>query len=207
MSRLRVVPIVEGHGEVQAIRTLLQRIWTDLLGGEHLEVSKPIRFARSKLVQKEGLRRAVNLAVLRLKEDKSGDPGCVLILVDANGDCPAHLAPDLLTGLTGLPPGLDISCVVAKVEYETWFVASAASLHDYLDVAPPSALPERPEETGAGKAWIQRRFRGVKYSETIDQPRLMARMDLRLCRDRSPSFDKLCRELDRRLGQEHQTTR
>jgi predicted ATPase len=39
----------------------------------------------------------------------------------------------------------------------------------------------------------------VKYSETIDQPAMTADMDLSLCRRRSPSFDKLCRELEKRF--------
>ena len=32
MSRLRVAPIVEGHGESYCIRILLERVWGELLG-------------------------------------------------------------------------------------------------------------------------------------------------------------------------------
>jgi hypothetical protein len=35
---LRVVIIVEGHGEDGAVRTLLERIWYELLGGDYIEV-------------------------------------------------------------------------------------------------------------------------------------------------------------------------
>jgi hypothetical protein len=59
-------------------------------------------------------------------------------------------------------------------------------------------IPEDPEGQRAGKAWVQKRYRGVKYSETVDQPAMTMRMDLSLCRSRSPSFDKLCRELEKR---------
>ena len=38
MSRLCVAPIVEGHGDDRAIRILLQRIWSELLGGDYVEV-------------------------------------------------------------------------------------------------------------------------------------------------------------------------
>jgi len=38
-----------------------------------------------------------------------------------------------------------------------------------------------------------------RYAETIDQVRLTTAMDLNLCRSRSKSFDKLCRELEKRL--------
>ena len=45
----------------------------------------------------------------------------------------------------------------------------------------------------------QRRFKGVKYSETVDQPAMTRAMNLAQCRLRSPSFDKLCRDLQGRL--------
>lgn len=50
------------------------------------------------------------------------------------------------------------------------------------------------------KAWIEKRIKAPKYSETVDQPAMTAAMDLALCRSRSPSFDKLCRELEKRCG-------
>ena len=46
MSRIRIAPIVEGHGETEAIRPLLRRIWTELLGGEYADILKPIRRPR-----------------------------------------------------------------------------------------------------------------------------------------------------------------
>jgi hypothetical protein len=53
---------------------------------------------------------------------------------------------------------------------------------------------------GLSKAWIEQRFKGTRYSETQDQPAMTLVMDLNLCRTRSPSFDKLCRELERRAS-------
>ena len=34
MSGATVAPIVEGHGEVEAVPILLGRVWRELLGGE-----------------------------------------------------------------------------------------------------------------------------------------------------------------------------
>jgi len=93
-----------------------------------------------------------------------------------------------------------VVCVLANPEYETWFVAAAESLEDFLDLGGGETLSEDPEKDGLKKAWIESRFRGLRYSETVDQPRMTAAMDLALCRSRSPSFDKLCRELSKRLG-------
>ncbi len=73
MNQLRVAPIVEGHGEFNAVRTLLQRIWTELLGGEFIDVLQPVRQPRSQLVKKDGLLKAVGLAVNKLAYS-SGPP-------------------------------------------------------------------------------------------------------------------------------------
>ena len=68
---------------------------------------------------------------------------------------------------------------------------------EYLDLDDDRELPEDPEADRSGKGWIEKRFKAVKYSETVDQPKLTAGLDLRLCRKRSPSFDELCRDLER----------
>ena len=90
--------------------------------------------------------------------------------------------------------------LVRSVEYETWFVAAADSLRERLSLAADEQVPENPEESRTGKGWIQRHFRrkDQSYSPTVDQPSLTTKMDLTLCRRRSPSFDKLCRELEKR---------
>jgi hypothetical protein len=199
LSRLRIAPIVEGHGEDHAIRILLYRIWTELLSGEYVEVLKPIRGSRFKLVQAKELSRALDLAVLKLKAAASDDPGMVLILLDGDEDPPCELGPSLLAMAHEHRSDADVSCVIAKVEYETWFIAAAQSLSEYLDLSSDTVLPDAPEAAGLGKAWIQRRFKGIKYSETVDQPAMTRAMDLVQCRLRSPSFDKLCRDLEARL--------
>lgn len=201
MSRLRVAPIVEGHGEFQAIRSLLNRLWTEQLGGEHMDVLQPIRRPRSQLGTKEGLSRAISLAVLKLTAGQpSPDPCLILVLLDRDPDRkpPCVLGPELLEQARAARPDFDITCVLANTEYETWFVAAADSLTDYIQMLPGESVPRSPEETGLGKSWVQRHFKGIKYSETVDQPAMTARMDLTLCRQRSPSFDKLYRELKKR---------
>jgi Domain of unknown function (DUF4276) len=198
LSRLRVAPIVEGHGEDLAIRILLQRLWGEVLGGEYVEVLKPIRSHRTKMVKSPDLERALGLAALKLRESQSSDPALVLIMLDADEDLACVLGPDLLSRARALRADIDISCVVATVEYETWFVAAAHSLSEFLDLTSGPA-PDAPESSRSGKAWIQRRFRGIKYSPTVDQPSMTRQMDLRQARQRSPSFDKLCRELEKRM--------
>ncbi|HMQ14740.1 MAG TPA: DUF4276 family protein [Phycisphaerae bacterium] len=204
MSRLRVAPIVEGHGEVAAVPILLRRIWGELLAGEYLDVLQPVRVPRTKVVrhvdggpssvQGPELARAVALASRKIADHSDqAMPALILVLLDANSDCPAKLAPQF----SDLLPSANVACVLARVEYETWFVGAADSLGDYLTLDDDDPAPADPEGQGCGKAWVKKRFR--RYSETVDQPRMTAQMDLKKCRERSPSFDKLCRELQRRL--------
>lgn len=198
MNRLFVAAIVEGHGEDAAVRTLLQRVWSEVLGGEHLEVLKPIRIKRTKIGERKELARAVDLAALKLGSASTG-PTLILILLDAEDDCPKEFIPPFLGLARELRADKDITCVLANPEYETWFVAAASSLSGYLELPRDEESPLAPEESRQGKGWIQKRFRGVRYSPTVDQPAMTAAMDLKLCRSRSPSFDKLCRELEARM--------
>lgn len=122
----------------------------------------------------------------------------VLVLIDANSDLPCVLGPQLLKVATKCRTDVDVACVLANLEFETWFVAAAESLRDFLDFPVDATSPPDPERMRSGKGWIQKHFKGPKYSQTLDQPRMTAKMDLALCRKRSPSFDKLCRELEAR---------
>ena len=190
---------MEGQGESGALPVLLRRIW-ELLGGEYIEVFSPFRCSKQKLLQPSEMARILDFAVSRLESaGLDADPAMVLLLFDADDDLPCILGPEVLTRAKALRADADISCVIANVEFETWFVAAAESLARFLDLSGDNALPEKPEETRQGKGWIQKRFRGNKYASSFDQPRLTQVMDLKLCRSRSPSFDKLCRELEARL--------
>lgn len=198
MSRLIVAAIVEGHGEAKsAIRTLVTRVWTELLAAEFVNVLRPIRQPRSKLVQREGLLKAIDLAHLKLSEITSADRRLILVLFDADEDLPCVLAPALLDIVRNDRAHLDVAIVLANQEFETWFAAAAESLTAFFDLAvtPPAVDPEA---AGQRKGAVRRWMHG-QYSETIDQVKLTQAMDLRLCRARSASFDKLCRELGKRM--------
>jgi len=198
VTELHIAPIVEGHGEVGAVRILLDRIWRELLGGTWVNVLLPIRRPRGELVQRPGLLRAIDLAALKLNALPGNRSGLILVLLDSEGEPPCQLAPELLSHVREERGHLDVACVLANVEYETWFVAAAESLGDFLELGKNEPASLAPEGNRSGKLWVKNRFRGPKYSETLDQPRMTASMDLLLCRRRCPSFDKLCRELEKR---------
>jgi hypothetical protein len=115
--------IVEGHGEDQAVPVLLRRIVADLKTPHPIQVIRPLRTSRSRLLKTGELERAVDFSSRR-----AGPHGAVLILLDADDDCAAELATSLLTRANGVRTDGRIGVVLAKFEFEAWFIASIESL-------------------------------------------------------------------------------
>jgi hypothetical protein len=130
---------------------------------------------------------------------RSSDLQCLLlILIDAEGDLPCRLAPEILRRAKEARSDTDIVCVMPNPMFETWFAAAAHSLRGVNGLPPDLAKPDDPEGQRVGKAWVRRSL-SRKYRVPVDQPRFAAQMNLTECRNSSPSFDKLCRELEARL--------
>lgn len=187
-----IYPIVEGHGEVAAVPILLRRISSEILGRHDVKILKPHRLQRGKIVAAaQDLQKAVELGKLKLAGSANG---IIFLLLDADDDCPARLAPALLEKIWR--PGLRTSVVVAKREFEAWFLAGARSLRGHPGVSDTAEAPDDPESIRGAKEFLKRKILSQPvYSETVDQPSLAAYLDLAEARA-SSSFDKLCRDLD-----------
>jgi hypothetical protein len=203
---LRVVVIVEGHGEEDgAIRTLLERIWYELLGGDYIEVI-PWRGKQGQLLLPEGkgLRPVVEQAAITLHATVRTDfRRLVLIMIDTDGhdeNCPRTKAPELVRWAREERSDevTEIGCVLPNVMFETWFAAAAESLRGKNGLPADLPKPENPERDGLGKGWVKKHL-PRKYKETVDQPRFVGHMSLTECRDSSRSFRKLVKELQQRL--------
>ncbi len=202
---LRVVVIVEGHGEDGAIRTLLEKIWYELLGGDYIEViSWRGKQGRLLLPDGEGLRPVVEAAAIKLHATERTDfRRLLLIMIDTEGhqeNCPRTKAPELVAWAREerSDAATEIACVLPNVMFETWFAAASDSLKGKNDM--PADLPKSadPEGEGLGKTWVKKHL-PRKYKETVDQPRFVGHMSLTECRDSSRSFRKLVKELAQRL--------
>ena len=89
-------------------------------------------------------------------------------------------------------PDLLIEVVLAKCEYEAWFIAAADSLRGTRGISNTANVPPDPESIRGAKEWLRARMSGP-YSPTADQAALTARFDMTAARRRSPSFDKMWR--------------
>jgi hypothetical protein len=184
-----IVAIVEGYGEVKSVPVLLKRILDSMNVYAVRPDYKPIRQHRQKIVKEDELERAIQLAMRTRK-----NVGAILVLLDADDDCPATLAPDLLMRAketTHLP----VAVVLAKKEFEAWFLGCLESFSGFMGVPADADPPENPESVGA-KGRLDSLCQGTKYSSTLHQVEFVSRMDLSLCRKHCDSFDKLFRDVE-----------
>ena len=109
---LRVEAIFEGQGDHKSIRILLERFWYELLGGDYIDVMRPFRQPQGTLLKEEGLKKAVEAAKIKLGPDTPGGTRTlVLILIDAESNCPRDLAPRLVSWAKQARTDADIACV------------------------------------------------------------------------------------------------
>jgi len=188
--------IVEGHGEFHAVPVLLRRLQHQWDPSLDLNICRPIRTGRYKLIKPGELERAVELASRQLPL-----PRAILILIDANTDCPAELGPRLLARAQEARSDVPIGVVLAKCEFEAWFLAAIESLCAHRGLANNLLAVPDPESIRDAKGYLTRQMEGGRtYFERLDQPALTAVFDIALARQRSDSFDKCCREVERLFG-------
>jgi hypothetical protein len=195
-------PIVEGHGEVRAFPILLRRL-RDEAQAFDIDVNAPIRRKRSELVKEDGLRRAVQLALMQPK------CGCIIVLFDCDADCAGELSPRLLEWAQAEARKIPCRIVMATKEYEAWFLASIESLRGIRGIRDDAVSHPDPEAPRAVKSHLeQRMLRERSYSETADQPALSARFDMRLAYLSCRSFRHLVKafgELVSACGSGHES--
>ena len=192
---VRLASIVEGDGECEAIPVLVRRIALALDPGLVPLVQPVLRVPGSRLIKQGELERTVELAARKL-----GGQGGILIVLDCDDGCPAEDAPTFLKRAIAARRDLAISVVLAKREYEAWFLAAAESLRGQRGLPTDLAGPPDPEAIRGAKEWLAERMPpGRGYSETSDQPALTAIFDLTAAR-RVDSFDKCYREITRLLN-------
>ncbi len=177
---MKIYSIVEGQGDEVALPVLLRRLRNEANAWE-LQFARPHRRHRPELVQKDSLQRAVEFAALH------GDCHGILILIDADDDCPLTLAPVLQAWAQEVAHGKACAVVMANREYEAWFLASVGSLSD-TQAATSHPTPEEPRDA---KGQLESLMPGLSYSSTIHQASFTAKLDMNAAYLRCRSFRKL----------------
>jgi hypothetical protein len=184
-----IVPIVEGHGEVDAVPLLLRRIldqrqWWDW------SVAHPKRVGNLGNLKKR-LKDFIRYA--RLEKNCQA----ILILLDLDDGCPAYEARALAAQVRQLHLRCPVAIVLAHREYEAWFLASLDTLAGSHDLPADLVFEGDVESIRDAKGWLTaHKPAGRAYRPAVEQASFTSLMDLDLAQRRSRSFRRLCHALE-----------
>ena len=181
-----VQPIVEGQGDAAAAPILLRRLANEAQAW-NVEIARPHRRRRNQLARMPDFQDAVRVALL------TSDCAGVLILFDADDDCPRDCAPQFQAWAREASPHVPSTVVMANHEYEAWFLASIESLRGSTHVRADAVDHPEPERPRDAKGEMRRRMEGGRYLETVHQAPLTASFDLAAAYRRCRSFRRLVR--------------
>ena len=181
----KIVPIVEGDGEMEAVPILLRRILHDRLGAYDWRVGLPKKAHGLPALRKK-LSNFIRYAQIEPEATH------ILIILDLDDGCPMIEAQALAEEIRQIVPCLPVAVVLAHREYEAWFLASLPSLAGRDGLPPDAFYGDDVENIRGVKGWITRQMpRGSIYKETSHQPAWSAQMDLDMAEARSRSFQRL----------------
>jgi Domain of unknown function (DUF4276) len=182
-----LVPIVEGQSEVESAGVLLRRL-LHAEGAFDWSVAKPFRVKRNKVVRDGELEKAITQA-----QRSRGGAGAIVVVLDADDDCPAELGPGL-TERARAATDLPVAVVLAEREFEGWLLGSKESLRAVRGIAANAVAPPNPQAIRDAKGELSRNMAGGRrYIAVDDQPALVESLDLDLAAERCSSFKRLVR--------------
>lgn len=183
----RLLPIVEGHGEIPAVPILIRNILA--AHGIHDVLALP---ARRHGEYPSVAKKFDNVFLAAIKENA---PILWVMDFDAKGhDCPVKEAQKLLARADALRPGWPLKIAFLVKEYETLFlIDETATRKVFPDIPTKTLFPENPGNIRGAKEWLSkaRPSPGSAYKETVHQAKITAQLDLELLRARSRDFAHL----------------
>jgi Domain of unknown function (DUF4276) len=189
-----LAPIVEGYGEVTAVRQLINLIGEK--NGIWIEVAQPFRLDSGKMRKPEELEKAIRLQEIRVKNRTGG----VLIIRDGDDDdirCPVELAGLITPSLGKFSAPVEV--VIAYHEYEAWFLASMESIRTHPSVRDDATTPANPEGRRSAKSQLESMM-CESYKETLHQAKFSSLIDLTAASEKSRSFRRLVHAVEKLSG-------
>ena len=187
---MRVGVIAEGDGDKPAIGVILRRLpgsHEDLVQVQVGEVYNA--HGRGNLTRADGIERFSRLAAL--------GHDAVLVVLDADRDCPLTLAAELAARMKACALGVPAAVVCANHAFECWFLADMESIRGQsvkgrVLLRRAAEIQESPELIVNPKARLRDLLMPQEYyKESSDQPALAALVDLGRVESRCRSFRRL----------------
>ena len=120
-----IVPIVEGPGDVSALPHLLVRILQQI----HCRPDIMVAHGKTRVVNAQN-RSNLGKKLEKFLGHAQNKPDCsaILVLVDADDDCPVTEAQSLSQRCQAIGVGVPVQVVYAHREFESWFLASLETI-------------------------------------------------------------------------------
>ena len=185
---------MEGPGDKDAVPELLRRILWERLDRYDVLASQAIA-ANGKPNLIRNLKRFLRYAVIKRCD-------AILVVLDADRDCPRNLALNLAVEASALNLNVPVAIVCCRHEYETWFICNLTDtngdgIRNRLALSSSLTGPTDVETLSGAKQWLTHHMPGDRiYKETSDQVNLTHQIDLTLTHDRSRSFRRMCHAVE-----------
>ena len=191
--------MVEGDGDANALPGLLNRILLQRFKRYDIVVPE----GKGKVVEANGRPKLIN-KLERFLRHAQNKPNCgaILVLVDADIDCPVTLAEQLSQKCEQIGTRCPVQVVCAHRSYESWFLASLDTIRGHHSIANTAFLNCKVEDISRPKQWLTDQMpSGQAYKETTHQPSLSRSIDLDLAFRNSRSFRRLCHAVEQILDE------
>lgn len=189
-----IAPIVEGHGEVEALPKLLFRIARSQ--NASIRVNPPLRVKSGSFINDDDyFTKQVTLASAKAAQEN----GTVLILLDCEDSCPAELGPQLLQKANNVRSDVNMLVALAYREFESWFLSAAASLSGSFGLPDNIQPPLNIDRIRDAKGWLSERM-DTNYDPLTHQTEFCQRFNLEQARTNS-SFNRFYNRICSLFGQ------
>lgn len=201
----KIVPIVEGTGDLLAVPELLKMVLISL-NRTNVYIDAPLNaHGKGNLTIAGGVEKFIKNAFTRR------DCGAVLVLIDADekkngGKCAVAQANALVKRVKQVGILFPVAVVVANCEYENWFLASLDSIKgknwgEQSGISADAKYEGGVEDKCNVKTWLTEHLPTVRiYREAIDQAVLTRLIDIDRAKTNSRSFRRLCHAVEEMLA-------
>lgn len=188
-----LLPVVEGDGDVRAVRILLRRVCGEVYSRWDVEIRQPWRLPRSQMT----IHTEIGRVYRALARGLAAGGGGVIMVLDQDDDTDiSRLVDEVSAPMAGMA---DLRVVVACREYEAWFLGGIESLRIHPSVRDDARFDSDPEAPRDAKGRL-RQLMHESYRETRHQPAFSELLAIDATRRRCPSFDHLVRAVGQLIG-------
>lgn len=181
----RILPIVEGDGDLKAVPVLLRNLLT-FHGLHETQILPPHK--RGELPKVAA--RFEDYFHIALKENAA-----ILLVLDFDCeycDCPFQEAEGLYRRAQAIRGNWPFKIAFLVKEFESLFLAETKAATNVLSLPPGTKFPDAPETIRDAKGWLSKaRPKGSSYKPTVHQAKITAHLNFEKLRETSSDFRHL----------------